>query len=203
VRFGQEGAARPILRQDLADLQWRRGGQRYAFVQTRIAQTYDFRSFGRLARLVRETDTARQAVLHAVNPDAPGSAMGIMKQTLTTLLTEHSRSQAELLKAQQERQERFEKEVREALVRLESRRAQERLSPRAGFEFEDTVVEFIARAVRGAPCIVEATGNTPGLRTRCKKGDLVVRPASLAPRDGLAKGPPRVRSKHPRSTGPG
>jgi hypothetical protein len=126
-------------------------------------------------RLVRETNTARQAVLHAVNPDAPGSAMGVMKQTLTTLLTEHSRSQAELLKAQQERQERFEKEVREAMVRLESRRAQERLSPRAGFEFEDTVVEFIARAVRGAPCIVEATGHTPGLRTRCKKGDLVLR----------------------------
>jgi hypothetical protein len=126
-------------------------------------------------RLVRETNTARQAVLHAVNPDAPGSAMGVMKQTLTTLLTEHSRSQAEVLKAQQERQERFEKEVREAMVRLESRRAQERLSPRGGIEFEDTVVEFIAQAVRGAPCIVEATGNTPGLRTRCKKGDLVLR----------------------------
>jgi hypothetical protein len=126
-------------------------------------------------KLVRETNSARQAVLHAVNPDAPGSAMGIMKQTVTTLLTEHSRSQAEVLKAQQERQERFEKEVREALVRLETRRAQERLSPRGGIEFEDAVVQFIAQAVRGAPCIVEATGNTPGLRTRCKKGDLVLR----------------------------
>jgi hypothetical protein len=87
----------------------------------------------------------------------------------------YSRSQAEVLKAQQERQERFEKEVREALVRLETRRVQERLSPRGGIEFEDTVVAFIAQAVRGAPCIVEATDNTPGLRTRCKKGDLVLR----------------------------
>jgi hypothetical protein len=126
-------------------------------------------------RLVRETNTARQAVLHAVNPDAPDSAMSIMKQTLTTLLKEHSRSQAEALKLHQERQERFEKEVRDALVRLESKRAQDQKSPRGGFDFEEAVVEFVVSAVRGAPCIVEATGNNAGLRTRCKKGDLVVR----------------------------
>ena len=65
-------------------------------------------------RLVGETNTARRAVLHAVNPDAPDSAMAIMKQTLTTLLKEHSRSQAETLKLQQERQERFENDVRDA-----------------------------------------------------------------------------------------
>jgi hypothetical protein len=55
------GTARPILRQDLADLQWRRGGQRYAFVQTRIAQTYDFRSFGRLASLVAHSFPAHHS----------------------------------------------------------------------------------------------------------------------------------------------
>jgi hypothetical protein len=126
-------------------------------------------------RLVLETNTARQAVLHAVNPDAPDSAMAIMKQTLTTLLKEHSRSQAETLKLQQERQERFENDVRDALVRLESRRALDRTHPRAGFDFEDAVLEFVADAVRGAPCIVESTSNTAGLRTRCKKGDLIVR----------------------------
>jgi hypothetical protein len=103
------------------------------------------------------------------------SAMAIMKQTLTTLLKEHSRSQAELLKMQQERQERFENEVRDALVRLESKRAQDQKSPRAGFDFEDAVIEFVTSAVRGAPCVVEATGTTAGLRNRCKKGDLVVR----------------------------
>jgi hypothetical protein len=126
-------------------------------------------------RLVRETNTARQEMLHAVNPDAPNSAMAIMKQTLTSLLNEHSRSQAEVLKMQHERQERFEREIREALMRLESKRAHDRQSPRAGLDFEDAVVEFVTGAVRGAPCIVEATGNTAGLHTRCKKGDLVVR----------------------------
>lgn len=126
-------------------------------------------------RLVRETNSARQAVLHAVNPEAPDSPMAIMKQTLTTLLKEHSRSQAEALKMQQERQEHFEKEVREALVRLEAKRDMDQKSPRGGFDFEDAVVDFVTAAVRGAPCVVEATGNTAGLRTRCKKGDLVTR----------------------------
>jgi hypothetical protein len=126
-------------------------------------------------RLVRETNSARQAVLHAVNPDAPDSPMAIMKHTLTTLLNEHSRSQAEALKLQQERQERFEKEVRDALVRLESKRAHDQKSPHGGLDFEDAVIEFVTGAVRGAPCMAEVTGNTPGLRTRCKKGDLVLR----------------------------
>jgi hypothetical protein len=126
-------------------------------------------------RLVRETNCARQAVLHAVNPDASDSPMAIMKQTLTTLLKDHSHSQAEALKQQQERQERFEKEVREALVRMESKRVQDQKSPRGGFDFQDAVVEFVTGAVRGAPCIIEATGNTAGLRNRCKKGDLVIR----------------------------
>jgi hypothetical protein len=126
-------------------------------------------------RLVSETNSARQAVLHAVNPDAPDSPMSIMKQTLTTLLKEHSRSQAETLQLQQERQERFEKEVRDALLRLESKRSHDRNSPRGGLDFEDAVVEFVTGAVRGAPFVAEVTGNTAGLRTRCKKGDLVVR----------------------------
>lgn len=98
-----------------------------------------------------------------------------MRQTLTSLLKEHANSQAEAARLQQERQERFEKEVREALVRIESKRAQDQVSPRGGFDFEDAVVEFVTAAVRGAPCIADATGNTAGLRTRCKKGDLVIR----------------------------
>lgn len=126
-------------------------------------------------RLVRETNSAREAVLHAVNPDAPDSPMAIMKQTLTTLLKDHARSQAEALKQQQERQERFEKEVRDALVRLEAKRHLEQKTPRGGLDFEDAVVEFVTAALHGAPCTVEATGNTTGLRNRCKKGDLLAR----------------------------
>ena len=98
-----------------------------------------------------------------------------MKETLTNLLKEHSRSQAEALKEQQQRQEHFEKEVREVLARLESKRTYDQKSPRGGLEFEDAVVEFVTASVRGGPYMVEATGNTAGIRSRCKKGDLVVR----------------------------
>src|SRR5680860_280862 len=126
-------------------------------------------------RLVRETNSARQTVLHAMNPDAPDSPMAIMKHTLTTLLKEHSSSRADALKQQAERQERLENEVREALIRLESKRTHNQKSPRGGFDFEDAVVEFTTEAVHGAPCVVEVTGNAAGLRSRCKKGDLVLR----------------------------
>ena len=120
-------------------------------------------------RLVRETNTARQAVLHAVNPDAPDSAMAIVKQTLITVLKEHSRSQTDLLKQQQERQERFETDIRDSLVRLESKRAYDQKGPTAGLDFEDAVVEFVADAIRGGPYIVEATGNTAGLRPGARR----------------------------------
>jgi hypothetical protein len=135
-------------------------------------------------RLVRETNSARQAVLHAVNPDAPDSPMAIMRQTLTTLLKEHSQSQTETLKQHQERQERFERGVREALGRLEARRDLDQRTPRGGLDFEDAVVEFITADLRGASCVVEATSNTPGLRARCKKGDLVARFTAESAFDG-------------------
>lgn len=126
-------------------------------------------------RLVRETDRARQAVMSAVNPDAPESPMAIMKTALTTLLKEHAVSQEEMLLAQQERQERFEKEVREAVTRMETKRLQDQKTPRGGFDFEDAVTDFLTATVRGAPCVVDVTGNNAGSVSRCKKGDAVVR----------------------------
>lgn len=126
-------------------------------------------------RLVRETHQARQAVLSAVNPDAPDSPMGIMKATLTTLLAEHAKSQTELLEAQRERQTTFEKEVREALTRIETRRSQDQKSPRGGLDFEQALHQFVDESTRGMACVLEATGNTAGNVARCKKGDLVAR----------------------------
>jgi hypothetical protein len=98
-----------------------------------------------------------------------------MKTTLTSLLKENAASQDDLLRRQQDRQEKFEKEVRDALSRLETRRAHEQKSPRGGFQFEDALVNFVTAAVQGAPCVVEATGNSAGALSRCKKGDVVVR----------------------------
>ena len=125
-------------------------------------------------RLARETEEARQSLILAVNPDLPSSPMAIMKQTLMGLLKEYGELQTKALRQQEERQVRFEQEVREALVRLEEKRAWSRTSPRGGLDFEEAVVGFVTAAVQGAPCVLEATGNSPGLRAKCKKGDLVL-----------------------------
>jgi hypothetical protein len=65
-------------------------------------------------RLVRETNGARQAVLHAVNPDAADSPMATMKQTLTALLKDHARSSDDALRLQAERQaKRYNRQLNE------------------------------------------------------------------------------------------
>jgi hypothetical protein len=127
-----------------------------------------------LSRLVRETNQARLDVLAAVNPDAPSSPMAILKAGLTKLLREHASAQAELAISQQARQTAFEKEVREALARIETRRVQGQTSTRGGLDFEDAVVSFVRAVTQGAPCVFDVTGATAGVG-RCKKGDAVLR----------------------------
>jgi hypothetical protein len=123
---------------------------------------------------VRETHRAREDVLAAVNPDAPSSPMAILKASLTGMLREHATAQAELAKQQGERQAQFEKEVSEALTRIETKRTHDQKTPRGGFAFEDAVTAFVGTATQGAPCVFEVTGATAGIG-RCKKGDAILR----------------------------
>jgi hypothetical protein len=127
-----------------------------------------------LSRLVRETHHARQDVMSAMNPDAPDSPMAILKTSLTKLLQEHAATQTEFAKYQQVRQTEFEKEVREALARIETKRSQDLKSTRGGLDFEDAVISFVRAATQGAPCVFDITGATAGVG-RCKKGDAVLR----------------------------
>ncbi|MEY4580357.1 MAG: hypothetical protein RL701_5060, partial [Pseudomonadota bacterium] len=62
-----------------------------------------------LSRLIRETERARQDVLTAVNPDAPGSPFALLKASLTKLLVDQATAQHELAKQQGERQQLLEK----------------------------------------------------------------------------------------------
>lgn len=128
-----------------------------------------------ISRLVRETNRARQDLLSAVNPDTPASPMAILKTSLTALLEKHATSHAEVVRQQQSRQEQFEKEVREALTRIDAKRTHDQTSPRGGLVFEDAVIDFVQAATRGSPCLLEQTGNTTGDVERCKKGDAVLR----------------------------
>ena len=127
-----------------------------------------------LSRLVRETHHARQEVLAAVNPDAPSSPMAILKSSLTRLLQEQASTQLDLAKRQEERQSLFEKEVREALARIETKRTQDQKTTRGGLDFEEAVLSFVRVATQGAPCVFDITGTTAGVG-RCKKGDAVLR----------------------------
>lgn len=127
-----------------------------------------------LSRLVRETNLARQEVLAAVNPELPGSPLAVLQTTLTRLLEEQTAGQVDFSRRQEERQSQFEKDVREAIARIETRRTEALKTTRGGLDFEGTVADFIARAIQGAPCTFEVTGATAGLG-RCKKGDAVLR----------------------------
>jgi hypothetical protein len=127
-----------------------------------------------LSRLVRETHAVREEVLAAVNPDSPGSAMSSLRASLTGILQEQAISQTALAKQHQDRQAGFEKEVREALARIETKRTQDQKTTRGGFDFEDAVASFVRETTEGAPCIFEATGASAGVG-RCKKGDAVLR----------------------------
>ena len=139
-----------------------------------------------MSRLVRETSRARQDLLAAVNPDAPDSPMASLKLSLARTLKEHADNQRELLERQQDRQDRLDRDIREALARLETRREKDKQSPRGGLDFEDTVIEFLSAAVEASPCVVDATGSTTGLRQRCKVGDAVVRFTAESAFDGAA-----------------
>ncbi|MEY4510417.1 MAG: hypothetical protein RLZZ450_2539, partial [Pseudomonadota bacterium] len=127
-----------------------------------------------LSRLVRETHRAREEVLAAVNPDAPSSPMSLMKTSLVRLMQEQGATQLELAKGQAKRQEAFEKDLRDAVTRIETKRTQDLKTTRGGFDFEDAVMSFIRAGTQSAPCVFDVTGATAGVG-RCKKGDAVLR----------------------------
>jgi hypothetical protein len=127
-----------------------------------------------ISRLVREQERARKDFLEAVNPDASTSPMALVKGSLTKLLQEHGNAQADVARRQEERQAIFEKEMREALARMETRRTHDQKAPRGGLDFEDAVTSFVRVATQAAPCVFDVTGACAGIG-RCKKGDAVLR----------------------------
>jgi hypothetical protein len=128
-----------------------------------------------LRKLVRATGDARESLLRAMNPADPSSPVAAIRTAIAEGLAKQSIDQEAFLRQQRERQEQLEKEMREALARLETRRDDDDHSPRGGQDFERAVAEFIGCVVRGAPITVEETGNTVGTRRGCKVGDFVLR----------------------------
>ncbi len=146
-----------------------------------------------LSRLMRETAEAKNAFVAAMNPELPSSPMAVLKTTLSTLLQDHVKSQHEVMVLMQERQTKFEQDVRESLVRLEERKRGDAKSTRGGFTYEEAVLRFVQHTVQGAPVTVDTTGSTVGAKPGCKVGDQVVR---FTPESIYAGGALVIEAKH-------
>jgi hypothetical protein len=127
-----------------------------------------------ITKLFRETAAARESLLRALNPHDPASPVAAIEKSIRTALEKQALEFESFQKDQEGRQHQLEKEVREALARMETRRQGDAQSPRGGFDFEKAVTQMVVDAVRGAPILVEETGSTVGTRRNCKVGDLVL-----------------------------
>lgn len=126
-------------------------------------------------RWLRQSHQANQTLLRAVNPDAAGSAMSVVRGTLVATLQNHFKENRDRLDAQERRQVLFQQQVTDALARMEGARQRDRKNPSGGFDFQDQVLLFIQRALGNGPYVAEKTANNVGLRKNCKVGDQVVR----------------------------
>lgn len=127
-----------------------------------------------LNQLRRETQIAREQLLQAINPAAEGSPLAIIHTSLTDRLERHAKTQQEKLDEAHKATVEFQRDVREAVQRIEVRRHEELRSIHGGRLFEDAVTDFIQQAVGNNGYIVEATGASVGNRPACKIGDTVI-----------------------------
>ncbi|HSG72882.1 MAG TPA: hypothetical protein VLA12_20885 [Planctomycetaceae bacterium] len=124
-----------------------------------------------LSRLVKNVNEAQQTITKEFSLDNEESSLVRLQKTLT-----------ETLKNQQDANQKFQEEVKEALAAMKARKEEERRSTRHGLTFEETLFEVIQREAQRQGDIAQHTGNTTGVIRHNKKGDVVVElsPESIA-----------------------
>lgn len=127
-----------------------------------------------LNQLRRETQQARAELMQAINPAREGSPLAVIQTSLSGLLALHAKSTREQLEEARKQAAEFQRDVRDAVQRIETRRREEQRNCRGGGVFEDAVAELIQHQLGGYGYLVEPTGNVVGLRPNCKVGDLVI-----------------------------
>jgi hypothetical protein len=127
-----------------------------------------------LNQLRRDTQQAREQLLRAINPAAEGSPLALIHTSLLERLERHAKSQQEQLEEARKLATDFQRDVREAVQRIELRRRDELRSSRGGRLFEDDVIDFVQQSVGANGYIVENTGATVGSVPACKTGDAVI-----------------------------
>lgn len=128
-----------------------------------------------ISTLLRENRAANDTLRRAVNPQLPDSPLALVRQTLEDTLKERLGTQEQQLAKMHEEQVRFQTEVRAAVERIDTRKAEQAKSSRGGLTFEDEVLAFLGRCVPQGMCSLAATANKIDKGTGRKVGDAVVR----------------------------
>jgi hypothetical protein len=128
-----------------------------------------------LSNLARQSKTASESLLSAMNPANDNSPLAHLRNSLSELLEGHAKVSRDLLEEQRGRQVAFEKDLRETVARIETQRAANRTSPRGGTEFEDSVLAAVRHRLGTGPYVCTKTGNVAGIRDACRVGDFIVR----------------------------
>lgn len=154
---------------------------------------------GSLCRLIRQVEQSRRAIVAEFSPENESSILSKIGKlleatndsirgslTLDDDGSPLSRLKRELVGAVDELQKKnseFHAEVREALASIVARREEAKRSTTHGDEFHHAVGAFIEYESQRLNDVCELTGETAGVISRCKKGDVVVTlgPESSAP----------------------
>jgi len=125
-----------------------------------------------LSRLVSRVDDAHQKIASQFSLDDEQSALARMKRELQSLMND-----------QRQDSQRFQEEVKSALVAMTARRQETDRSTLHGLEFEDAVFAFAQCEAQRAGDVATAVGQSTGLIGGCKVGDALVElgPESAAP----------------------
>lgn len=128
-----------------------------------------------ISTLLRENRAANDTLRYAVNPQVPGSPLAVVRQTLEDTLKERLGTQEQQLSQMRADQTRFQTEVRAAVERIDTRKAELAKSTQGGITFEDEVLAFLGRCVPQGTCSLSATANKIEKGTGRKVGDAVIR----------------------------
>lgn len=154
---------------------------------------------GALKRLVNQVERAQRCITSEFDLNNADSALmrlsKLLESTQATLsgsltldddASPLSRMQNKLLEVLNEaakRNSEFQSDMRAALEAMQARRQEADRSTRHGGVFEDAVGEFLRQEAQRLGDLLDAVGETVGLKPRCKVGDHVITlgPESAAP----------------------
>jgi len=125
-----------------------------------------------LSRLVGRVDDAHQKIASQFSLDDERSALARMKRELQSLINDHRQDT-----------QRFQEEVKGALVAMAVRKQESERSTLHGLDFEDAVFEFLQHEAQRVGDVATLVGQTTGIVSNCKVGDAVMElgPESAAP----------------------